>query len=361
MNKKTVVITGGGTGGHIYPGLAIAQEIRRLYPQVDVQFVGATGGLEEKILPKSDFPYHLIKVGRLHRSVGKWQQLKTLLYMPVSLFHAWRIFMKLKPVAVLGVGGFASGPFLLIGWLMRTRTALWEPNAHPGLTNRWLSRLVDICFVVFSEAQEFLHAGRVIEVGLPVRQEFFDFEKTIVGSPLFKVLVFGGSQGARAINEIMVKLVNQHPEILHKIQLRHQTGSTDYQRIRDLYGANLAHMTLLEYIHDMPTELHNADLVICRSGASTVAEVIACHKPAIFIPLPTAADNHQFKNAEVLARKQAGILIEQKNLSVEILRDYLLDFCDHRLKAQEMADKLQVFDFSGAGEKIAKNLLENRV
>jgi UDP-N-acetylglucosamine--N-acetylmuramyl-(pentapeptide) pyrophosphoryl-undecaprenol N-acetylglucosamine transferase len=360
VNKKTVVITGGGTGGHIYPGLAMAQELNRLYPEIEVHFVGATGGLEEKILPNSGFKYHLIKVGRLHSSVGRLQQLKTLLYMPISLFHAWRIFLQLKPVAVLGVGGFASGPFLLIGWLMRARTALWEPNAHPGLTNRWLSRLVDICFVVFAEARDVLHSARVIEVGLPVRQEFFENEKTVNTGGKLKVLIFGGSQGARAINEVIVNLITAHPEILEKIEIRHQTGSRDFRRIQNAYGRLVSQVTVLEYINDMPLELHNADLVICRSGASTVAEIVACQKPAIFIPLPTAADNHQFKNAEVLARKQAGILIEQKDLSVGKLRDCLLDFCDHRDKAQAMAERLQSFDFSGAGEKIVKTLLENR-
>lgn len=359
IKKRTVVITGGGTGGHIYPGVAIAQEVARQHPDIEVHFVGASGGLEEKILPKTNFPFHLIKVGRLHSSVGKWQQFKTLCYMPLTLLHALKIYWKLKPEAILGVGGFASGPFLFIGWLMGAKTALWEPNAYPGLTNRWLSRVVTKNFVVFHEAAKFLKTQSVIAVGLPVRKEFFEQSKASLTSSHLKVLVFGGSQGARAVNDAVVKMVQQFPDILQKIQLRHQTGAGDYQRIKSLYGELASQVTILEYIHDMPVELHNADVVICRSGASTVAEMIACRKAAIYIPLPTAADNHQFKNAEVLAKKQAGIVIEQKNLTPEKLYSYLVDFNDHKEKIAAISGKLSDFDFSNASEKIVKNLLEN--
>lgn len=359
--KRRVVITGGGTGGHIYPGVAIAQEVERLHPDVEVHFVGAVGGLEEKILPKTHFAYHLIQVGRLHSSVGKLQQIKTLLSMPLSLWQAFKIFRSLKPEAVLGVGGFASGPFLLMGWLMGVKTALWEPNAYPGLTNRWLSRLVDLNFIVFHEAAAFLSAKRVVEVGLPVRREFFIEPTKSVDSSKLKVLVFGGSQGSRAINDIVSGMVIQFPDILDKIELRHQSGANDFHRLKNAYGFQLNKITLMEYIHDMPAELHNADIVICRSGASTVAEVIACKKPAIFIPLPTAADNHQFKNAEALATKNAAIVLEQKNLTPDRLRGALMDFCLHAERGQAMSANLGAFDFSNAAEKVVTNLIENRI
>jgi len=353
------VITGGGTGGHIYPGLAIAQEIKNIYPGLQIHFVGAQGGLEEKILPKYDFPFHLIKIGRLHSSVGRAQQIKTLLMMPLSLWHAFKIFWSIKPEVVLGVGGFASGPFLFIAWLCGARTAIWEANAYPGLANRWLAKVVDVCFVVFPEATKFLPARNVIDSGMPVRQEFFEKSAadTVRGSKL-KILVFGGSQGARAINNAMVSFLKKHGNILDQVEIKHQTGGRDFERIKQEYGPLASWIEVVEYIHDMPNALRAADIVICRSGASTVAEVIACKKPAIFIPLPTAADDHQLKNAQVVVNKKGGFLLEQKDLSDESLHSLLLRLLRDRHLLDNMSENLEHFDFSKASRKVVAGLFE---
>jgi UDP-N-acetylglucosamine--N-acetylmuramyl-(pentapeptide) pyrophosphoryl-undecaprenol N-acetylglucosamine transferase len=170
---STIVITGGGTGGHIYPGLAIAQALQKNNPSLKIHFVGAQGGLEEKIWAQYTYPYHLIQVGRLHSSVGRWQQFKTMLQMPFSLIHAAWIFFKIRPQLVLGVGGFASGPFIAIAKIFGAKTALWEANAYPGLTNRMLARWVDTNFIVFAEAKKHLTSAKIIEAGMPVRAEFF--------------------------------------------------------------------------------------------------------------------------------------------------------------------------------------------
>lgn len=359
---KNIVITGGGTGGHIYPGLAIAQEIEALYPNVKIHFVGARGGLEEKIVVKTHYPLHLIKMDRLHRSVGVLRQLKTLCLMPFSLLSAVFIFRKIRPDAVLGVGGFASGPFLLISWLMKAKTALWEANAYPGMANRWLSGLVNRCYLVFKEAAPYLKSNDTLVVGMPVRKEFFAVKnKPRPPSAKLRVLVFGGSQGARAINNAILEMVTTTPDILEKIDLKHQTGVLDYKRIKSAYQNHLDRVIVNEYIYDMPEEFHWADVIICRSGASTVAEVMTCCKPAIFIPLPTAADNHQFKNAQVLAVKKAAILIEQKALSTKKLQEILLHLEKNRPALDEMAENLKSYDFSNSAQKVARDLLEGKL
>lgn len=356
--KKTVVITGGGTGGHIYPGLAIAQSLKKQYPDINIQFVGAQGGMEEKIWPRYEFPFHLIKIGRLHSSVGRWQQFKTMLMMPFSLFHAIMIFFKIRPQIVLGVGGFASGPFVLIAKLFGAKTALWEANAHPGLTNRWLARWVDRNFLVFDEARSFFPEKTVLTTGMPVRADFFAKTPALPPGPRLRVLVFGGSQGARAINEAILSFVKKFPEILERISLKHQIGTRDFARMKEEYGNLAERVDIVEYIHNMPQELKNADLVICRSGASTVAEVVSCRKPAVFIPLPTAADNHQYKNAQVIADQKAALLIEQKDLSPERLYKLFEEILFVPEKLTEMSSRLHNFDFSRSTEMIVDSLVK---
>lgn len=356
---STIVISGGGTGGHIYPGLAIAQTLKKKNPNLKIHFVGAQGGLEEKIWAQTEYPYHLIKVGRLHSSVGRWQQIKTLLLMPFSLLHAAWIFLTIRPQLVLGVGGFASGPFIVIAKLLGAKTALWEANAYPGLTNRYLAKWVNLNFIVFSEAKKYLSSQNIIEAGMPVRAEFFtEREKISTPSQKPRLLIFGGSQGARAINEAVVQFLKAYPQMLDQISIKHQTGSRDYTRMKAEYGVLSEKMELVEYIHNMPQELHRADIVICRSGASTVAEVISCRKPAIFIPLPTAADNHQYKNAKVIVDQKGAYLLEQKDLTPQRLHTVLQDLLQNPQALVSMKKNLESFDFSQSTDTIAESLLK---
>ncbi|MCC6137017.1 MAG: undecaprenyldiphospho-muramoylpentapeptide beta-N-acetylglucosaminyltransferase [Bdellovibrionaceae bacterium] len=356
--RKTIVITGGGTGGHIYPGLAIAQTLEELDKNLNIVFVGAKGGMEEKIFPRYKYPYYLIKIGRLHSSVGRIQQIKTLLGMPFALIHAFQIYWSLKPSAVLGVGGFASGPFVFIAALMGSKTYLWEANAYPGLTNRWLSRFVRATFIVFEQAKQLLPSRQIIFSGMPVRQEFFSAAPDITASTKMRVLVFGGSQGARFLNETVVAMITKHPELLDEIDLVHQTGNRDYAIIVQKYGTLANKAQVREYIHNMPEELKKTDFVICRSGASTVAEVISCRKPALFVPLPTAADNHQFHNAQVVAEKGGALVIEQKNLDPEKLLKEIRSLQKNRAELQSMSNKLDDFRFENASRTVAQAILE---
>lgn len=362
QKQKTIVITGGGTGGHIYPGLAIAQAMEQLDSQVKIVFVGAKNGMEETIFPRYKYEHYFIKVGRFHSSVGLWQQLKTLCGLPLALFHAFSIFRRLKPTAVLGVGGFASGPFVILSTLLGTKTYLWEANAYPGLTNRVLARFVTATFIVFEKAKTFLKSKSIIFSGMPVRKEFFvRTANTATGSPpptrKLQVLLFGGSQGARFLNEIFLKFLQEKPQILESIDVVHQIGSRDFKTMVQKYGDLAQRVTVLEYIHDMPAQLQRADFVICRSGASTVAEVVTCRKPALFVPLPAAADNHQFHNAQVVADQRGALLVEQKNLDVDRLWDLFQELLKQPQRLQDMSSRLEEFRFEDASLKIAQAIL----
>ena len=367
--KKTIIIAGGGTGGHIYPGVAIARAIQRLEPGTEVHFAGARGGLEEKIIPRENFPLHLIDIGKLHSSVGLKTRFLTLLKLPMSLVQAVRIVRQLKPVAVLGVGGFASGPVLFVASLMGYRTLIWEPNAHPGMANRMLSRFVRECLLVFEDAAKYLKAKNISRSGLPVRSSIA-LKRRPAGylpapSARLKVLAFGGSQGARAINTVVAETFRRSAEIVEQVELVHQTGTADFAKIHQIYSEVVSAHPLagvkiecFEYLHDMDERYAWADLVVCRAGASTVAEICAARKAAVFIPLPTAADNHQQRNAEVLSRKSAAIMILQKDFTPETFANMISDFHNHREKIVTLEKNVAQFDFEHADDHIARHLLQ---
>jgi UDP-N-acetylglucosamine--N-acetylmuramyl-(pentapeptide) pyrophosphoryl-undecaprenol N-acetylglucosamine transferase len=358
-NKRKVIIAGGGTGGHIYPGVAIARAIEKLHPELEVHFVGAEGGLEEKIIPREKFPLHTVPIGKLHHTVGLKTRLKTLVTMPRAFFKARDILKELDPVAVLGVGGFASGPILFVASLFGYRTLIWEPNAFPGMTNRLLARMVSECLLVFDEAGRHLKAKQITRSGLPVRATMMPAPRhggELVARPL-RVLVFGGSQGARAINNVVSESVLAGGDWLQGIELVHQTGSLDFPRISEAYKNAPPNVQVFEYLHDMDARYAWADVVICRSGASTVAEICACQKAAVFIPLPTAADNHQQKNAEVLSKANAAIVILQKDLSPTVLQDTIKRFRDNRALVAEFESNVRHFQFPNAAEKIVERIL----
>ena len=357
-----VVIAGGGTGGHIYPGVAIARAVEKLHPGVKVHFVGAEGGLEEKVVPREGFPLHTVKIGKLHHSAGLLTRLKTVFNMPLAFFGAVKILRELKPIAVLGVGGFASGPMLFVASLFGYRSLIWEPNAYPGLANRLLARRVNECLLVFEEAGRHLSARRTTRAGLPVRATMLPAPRAErdANKPL-KVFVFGGSQGARFINNVVSAAMKTGDGWLEGIELVHQTGSLDFARMREAYKGAPERIQVHEYIHDMDKRYAWADLVVCRAGASTVAEICACQKAAIFIPLPTAADDHQRKNAEVLSRANAAVLLPQKedgkDLTPEMFRGILEHFRDTRGQIAKLEENVRQFQFPNAAEKIVERML----
>ncbi len=351
-----VVIAGGGTGGHIYPGVAIARAVERLHPELKVHFVGAKGGLEEKIVPREKFPLHTVPIGKLHQSAGLFTRIKTLFGMPLAFITAVQLLWKLKPVAVLGVGGFASGPMLFVASLFGYRSVIWEPNAYPGMANRLLSRRVDECLLVFEEAGKHLRARRTTQAGLPVRATMLPSPRENGNRPL-RILVFGGSQGARFINNLVVESMKDNGQWMEGVELVHQTGPLDFPRLKEAYKGAPERFQVFEYLHDMDQRYKWADLVVCRAGASTVAEICACEKAAAFIPLPTAADDHQTKNAEVLVKADAALMYLQKDLTPETFRQNIQRIRDDRAIVRRLEENVKRFQFPNAAEKIVERLL----
>ena len=358
MKKKTVMIAGGGTGGHIYPAVAIARALLEKDPTLDIQFVGSPGGFETKIIPKEGFPLHLIQVGKLNQTGGVLGKLKTLFGIPVALLQSTALLFELKPQIVLGVGGYASGPFVLMAALLGFKTTIWEPNAHPGLTNRWLSFFVRRSLVVFEEAGKMLKSKDIVQMGLPVRKEVEEMTMHPRSDEQFHLLIFGGSQGARAINKIVQETLVKYATDLKDIQVVHQTGPHDVVSAKKSYE-KLPHIEAHEYLYGMEKYYQWADLVICRSGASTVAELAACGRPAVLIPLPSAADDHQLKNAKSLVDHEAGILLEQKDLTPEVLFEKIISLKNNKKSRELMTLNLKKFYKPKAAHRIAEYLLNS--
>ncbi len=293
------MIAAGGTGGHIYPGVAVAKEIMRRAPQSIVRFVGTARGLEKKLVPEAGFELSLIKSTGL-KNVGLLGKVKGVLILPQGFFEAWKLIKDFRPDVAIGAGGYVSGPVILMAYLMGVPTMVMDSNALPGFTNRRLARFVDKAALTFPEAQKFFGAKGVI-TGNPVRQEFFDIEPKEREQGEFHLLVFGGSQGARAINNAMIEALPFLDGHLEKMRITHQTGESDYETVSKGYaGAGWAGADVRPYISDMVTAFAESDLIICRAGATTCAELAAAGKAALIVPLPSAADDHQRKNAEAL-------------------------------------------------------------
>jgi UDP-N-acetylglucosamine--N-acetylmuramyl-(pentapeptide) pyrophosphoryl-undecaprenol N-acetylglucosamine transferase len=358
VSKKNVVIAGGGTGGHIYPGIAIARAIKAQHPEFEVHFVGTPAGLENKIVPREGFPLHHISIGKLNYSGGLLGKVKTLLGFPKAFVQCIALLMELKPQAILGVGGYASGPFVLTASLMGFRTAIWEPNAFPGMTNRWLSWVVGKSFVVFEEASKFLRSQDISQVGIPIRKDVEALAKKDVQKTAqeFHVLVFGGSQGSRGINMVVKEAVLRGGEWLKNTKIIHQTGSLDFAVVSEAYKGNSS-VEAHEYLYQIEKNYEWADLIVCRSGASTVAEVAAAGKPAIFIPLPTSADDHQRKNAESLVQQKAAAMILQPQLTADSLIQKIEELKNDTQAREEMRKNLTKFYKPQAAEKMAEMLL----
>ncbi len=312
-----VLIAAGGTGGHIYPGIAVAKEILRRDETSEVLFVGTARGLETKIVPDNGFQLSLINSAGL-KNVGIAGKLKGLSILPKSFLEARQIIRQFRPHVVVGAGGYVSGPVLLMAAIMGVPTLVMDSNALPGFTNRQLARFVDRAALTFEESLKFFGKKGIV-TGNPVRREFFEVPRK-VRSDLFHVLIFGGSQGARAINNAMADALSPLSEFEGTLSITHQTGEADLDPIKGAYSeSKFANAEVRPFISDMFTEFGKADIVICRAGATTCAELAAAGKASIMVPLPTAADDHQRKNAEALERAGAAKMILHSELSGETL------------------------------------------
>lgn len=360
MKKKYVFIAGGGTGGHIYPGVAIAKALQAQGADIEVHFVGTPAGLEVEIIPREHLNLHLISVGKLNFS-GQWlKKIKTICQLPQALWQSLKLLLEYKPIFVLGVGGYASGPFVLMASLLGFNTGLWEPNAYPGLANRWLARFVDLAFIVFEPSKKYLPRLSCYQYGMPIRAEFEvrlqESKKKIDSS--FNILCFGGSQGSRIINQNLFKLIEQNAEQLSSdIRIVHQIGKLDWTHFEVQYQPYANWVTPMPFIFDMPSYYEKADLVICRAGASTIAEVSAYGVVPILIPLPLA-DGHQEKNAQSLVDANAGVMILQKDLTPERLLAEIDRLRANPQQMAQMASHLKKLYQPKSAERIAAHIRE---
>ena len=321
-----VIIAAGGTGGHIYPGVALARELIRRDPHTEIVFVGTARGLESKIVPREGFELELIEVGAL-KGVSVLQRIKSLAQLPLSFVAALRILRRFKPQVVIGVGGYSSGPTLLMAALTRVPTMVVEPNAMPGFTNRVLAPFVDAAALSFEDASKYF-GKRGVVTGNPIRGDFANLKKKERGERL-NILVFGGSQGSRAINTAMTGALSLLGRERERLAITHQTGEQDFEMVKRGYQDAGFEADVRPFIHEMAAEFERADLLICRAGATTAAEVAAAGKAAVFVPFPFATDDHQRKNAEAFERSGAARMILQKELTPERLAEELIRLIEH--------------------------------
>ncbi|HET9395943.1 MAG TPA: undecaprenyldiphospho-muramoylpentapeptide beta-N-acetylglucosaminyltransferase [Nitrospiraceae bacterium] len=337
----TIVIAAGGTGGHLYPAVALAREFLHRDPMTKVLFVGTSRGLESKVLAHEGFELVLINAKPV-MGKGLTDVLKGLCAMPLSLWQCGRILSQRQARLVIGVGGYTSPMMVLAAALKRIPRVILEPNAYPGLANKAVAPFVQRVFLAFESAARFFDQRKGRVVGTPVRKEFLTQcrppgrERQRGGH---HVLVFGGSQGAKALNSAAIEglpdLLKQRPHMT----VTHQTGEADHDRVSQAYRRAGVTATVLPFVYDMPAAINAADVVVARAGAMTVAELTTCGKPAILIPLPTAIYDHQMKNAKVMEAAGAAVVLPQADLTGATLARSVAQILDdpQRMKAMEDA------------------------
>jgi UDP-N-acetylglucosamine--N-acetylmuramyl-(pentapeptide) pyrophosphoryl-undecaprenol N-acetylglucosamine transferase len=350
-----VFIAGGGTGGHLYPGIALAREFERFMPGVQVIFIGTTKGLEGKIIPQEGYEIRMIKVRGL-MGMGILKKLLAFFELPYSLYQSFRLLYQIRPSLVIGVGGYASGPVVLMAGCLRIPRVLVEPNAYPGWTNRILSPLAHRIFVSFEETRRyFKNSPRVRVFGNPVRKEIQDgsvYQKKRTSG--WTLLVMGGSQGAHNINKAMVEALSPLGSVRGRIHIIHQTGERDHQWVQEAYEKTGFDATVSPYLMDIWEAYTASNLVIARAGATTVAELAAIGRPAILIPFPHATHGHQEANAGMLVKAGAAHIIRDSELNGATLASKIHALLLDPLALEEMTRNSRAQGRPRAAEEIVK-------
>jgi UDP-N-acetylglucosamine--N-acetylmuramyl-(pentapeptide) pyrophosphoryl-undecaprenol N-acetylglucosamine transferase len=359
-----VLIAGGGTGGHLFPGLAVARALRSRVPDARVSFVGTASGIESRVIPPSGFDLDLIRSGGL-KGKSPAAVIRGLVLLPLSGIDAWRVITRRRPDVVVGVGGYSSGPVVAIAALRGIATIVLEQNAVPGVTNRLLAPVVRAAAVNFEDSRAYFGAKASV-TGNPVREEFFHVDDAAITSSDVRVLIFGGSQGAHAIN---VAVSEAAPRLAGSgnapaINVVCQTGSRDFDMVREAFQRSGVPGRVERFIDAMDREMRQAGLVVARAGATTLAELTAAGRPAILIPLPTATDDHQRKNAEALESAGAAEVIDQRELSGAVLADRIVALARDRERRKRMSTAARRLAKPDAADRIVDivlRLAEHRV
>lgn len=335
-----LLIAGGGTGGHIYPGIAVARAWLRNGPDYQVLFVGTQRGVEARVLPREGLALETISAaGVLGKSI--FQKIIAVLSLIKGIIQSWKILGRFQPAVVLGVGGYASAPAVVAAWMKGRPIILMEQNAFPGITNRILSRLAKKVTVGLPGAAKYFPAEKVVETGMPLREEVSKFEPRSASfweGPL-RVLIFGGSQGAHAINSAVAGALRQMGDSVRNFHFVHQTGEADLEQIRKVYEETGAKGEVAAFLYDMGERYRCAHLAVARAGAMTVAELSAMGVPALLIPLPTSAQGHQEANARYLFERGAARMILQNDLTGEGLAAFFKEIYEDRKKLIEMSGR----------------------
>jgi UDP-N-acetylglucosamine--N-acetylmuramyl-(pentapeptide) pyrophosphoryl-undecaprenol N-acetylglucosamine transferase len=352
-----IVIAGGGTGGHLFPGVAVAEEIKRRNEATEVIFIGTEHGIEASIIPREGYPLRYLRSeGVVGKSLIK--KVRGGIKVSISLIDSYRLLKGLQPDAIIGLGGYASLAPVFTGHFMSIPTIILEQNSFPGLANRVLSRIADMVCVTYHESISFFPRDRTYITGNPVRHsmtnacrdtsyDLFGLERGI-----FTVFVFGGSSGARKINNAVCSAFNALSDIREKVQFLHQTGKNDYEGIRETYRKWGFKGTVAPFIHQMPEAYAVADLVISRAGATTLAELTAVGRPAILIPYPYAAGHHQELNAQRLSEMGAARVILDDELDGEILARHIRELFENTGIRNEMQKTSRSIGKPDAAQKV---------
>lgn len=354
----TLMIAGGGTGGHVLAGVAVADAWRgRFGPNARVLFVGAAGGMEERLVPRAGYPLELLKLGGLNQ-VSWGRRLRTFVQLPLSLLRSLRILLKERPQAVLGVGGYASGPLVLLARCLARNTAIIEQNAIPGMTNRILGRWVSQVFCAFPGNTSDFPAGKVTVTGNPVRSAMKPLPSA--SRDPFTIFIFGGSQGALGINTLVLEALPHLEDLKPRLAFIHQTGEKDHDRVLEGHRIARTRSRVEKFIFEMPEAYAQASLLVCRAGSTTLSEIAAVGRASVLIPFPFASNNHQEKNARIFADAGAAHLLRQGQATGEdlarIIREAVMDPVK---KVVPMEQACREFYRPGAARMIVERLGAN--
>jgi len=350
------MIAGGGTGGHIYPAIAIAQEFVRRGPDRRAVFVGTPYGLEKTIVPKAGFPLEFISVGGL-KGKGPLDLVKNLARLPFGFVQAFQVIGKHRPNVVLGVGGYSSGPVLLAAKLRGVPTAIHEQNAFPGLANRSVARFVTAVAVAFAEAVPRLHRSDAVVTGNPIRKEFFEVNRQPATGNRQRLLIFGGSQGSHVLNQAMGGALLFLARLKDRLEIVHQTGPKEVDEVRAAYKTSaFPNARVVPYLDPIVNEIAAADLIVSRAGAMTIGELAAVGRAAILVPFGAATNNHQELNARVVERAGGAVVITESQLSPERLATAISEVLSNPQRAAQMGTAARTLAAPEATRKIVELL-----
>jgi UDP-N-acetylglucosamine--N-acetylmuramyl-(pentapeptide) pyrophosphoryl-undecaprenol N-acetylglucosamine transferase len=355
MKKATVFLSGGGTGGHLYPALVLGQTLKKIKPDVHLVYVGSCRAVEKKIMTEQETTYLTLPVEGL-KGRG-WKRLQGFGLLPLAFLKSLFILIKYRPSLVIGVGGFSSGPIVLLASVLGKPTIILEQNALPGFTNRKLSHWADKAVVSFASSLPYFGEKGIL-LGNPVRPEFYQVPKKKHESVL-TLLIFGGSQGSRFLNDRIIECLPYLKELKNSLFIYHQTGEKDFARLSEAYRqAGFDRFVTSPYFSPMSDYFARADLIISRAGATTCAELIAAAKPAILVPFAHAADNHQEYNARELEKAGGAEVILEKESTPELFIEKIKFYLNHKEALDRKEDNLKKLRKENIADSIAQLCLE---